>query len=114
MRPLSFRPWMAIAGAAAMAIASIVPIGAQRGASTGCRVSGQAESGAVPLPGVSIAVRAGDTATASTSTDVDGSYTVALPPGTYTLVATLTGFNAVERTITLSDAGNATSRCPWR
>ena len=61
MRPLFFRPWMAIAGTAAMAIASIVPIGAQRGASTGCRVSGRAESGGVPLPGVSIAVRAGDT-----------------------------------------------------
>ena len=112
MRPLFFRPWMAIAGTAAMAIASIVPIGAQRGASTGCRVSGRAESGGVPLPGVSIAVRAGDTSTASTSTDVDGSYAVSLPPGTYTLVATLTGFNALERTITLADAGSCDVAMP--
>ena len=107
MRPLLFRPCMAIAGAAAMAIASIVPIGAQRDSSPGCRVSGRAESGAVPLPGVSVAIRSGDTtSTTSTSTDVDGSYAISLSPGTYTLVATLTGFSAVERTITLPDGGS--------
>ena len=87
-----------------MAVAFIVPIGAQRNASGGCRVSGRAQSGTTPLPGVSISVTSADGAAATTSSDVDGGYSLLLQPGTYTLSAALTGFTSLEQTLTL-DAG---------
>ena len=87
-------------------------IGAQSatGAQTGgagpvarCRVSGRLTSGAVSLPGVSIVAYAGDAAKASTSTDIDGTYSILFAPdASYRVVADLTGFTRVERSITLT------------
>jgi hypothetical protein len=75
-------------------------------------VYGRAESGSAPLPGVSIVVRSADTISATTSTDVDGSYAITLPAGSYTVTATLTGFSDVQRAITLADGGSCDTTVP--
>lgn len=67
-----------------------------------CKVSGRVTSGTTPLPGVALVVIAGSTVTTATSTDADGSYQVALAPGSYQLKAELTGFTSVERNLTLA------------
>src|SRR5262245_17158403 len=112
MRPSSLRSGTVVAGVAALALAVVVPIGAQRGGTGGCRVSGRAESGSTPLPGVSIVVRSADTVSATTSTDVDGSYAITLPAGSYTVTATLTGFSDLQRAITLADGGSCDTTVP--
>jgi trimeric autotransporter adhesin len=112
MRPSSARSSAVAAGVAALAIAAVVPIGAQLGGASRCRVSGRAESGSTPLPGVSIVVRSADTVSATTSTNVDGSYALTLPAGSYTIVATLTGFNDVRHPITLADGGSCDTTLP--
>ena len=66
-----------------------------------CRLEGRVTSGIVPLPGVSIAVHVGDALKASTSTDVDGRYTVIVAPNAvYHVSADLTGFLGAERDVT--------------
>jgi hypothetical protein len=71
-------------------------------ASERCRVDGRVTSGAVPLPGVSIGIRAGDATRAATSTEVDGRYSLLFTPNaTYHLVADFTGFTSVTRDLTL-------------
>ena len=67
-----------------------------------CRVEGHVSSGTVALPGATIVVQVGDSVKASTSTDVDGKYTIAFSPNaTYHLSADLTAFARVERDIAL-------------
>ena len=95
-----------------MAAASIVPIGAQRTAAGGCRVTGRAASGSTPLPGVSIAVKGADGSGVVTSSDVDGGYTLSLAPGTYLLTAALTGFTSVEQSITIDTGGTCDQSVP--
>src|ERR1700674_27017 len=61
-----------------------------------CRVEGHVRSGNVPLPGTSIVVQVGDALKATTSTDVDGKYTIAFSPNaTYHISADLTAFARV-------------------
>ncbi|MEO8259790.1 MAG: TonB-dependent receptor [Acidobacteriota bacterium] len=68
-----------------------------------CRVDGRVTSGTTPLPGVSIVVQVGDAIRATTSTDLDGNYTIAFVPGaTYHITADLTAFTRGERDVTLA------------
>lgn len=65
-----------------------------------CVVSGTIVSGTVPIPGVSITVRAGERIVAATSTAVDGTYRVSVPAGaTYQMQVDLTGFAHGEREV---------------
>jgi len=81
-----------------LALSFFAPLGARQAAGVGpCRITGHAASGTTPLPGVSIAVKTGDTPHAATSTEVDGGFAINLRPGQYTLSAELTGFARVER-----------------
>jgi hypothetical protein len=68
-----------------------------------CRVEGRATSGATPLPGVSIVVRAAGALKAATSSDLDGRFTIFFAPGaTFTLSADLTGFTHAERVVSFA------------
>src|SRR6185436_4567694 len=68
-----------------------------------CRVDGRVTSGTAPLPGVSIVVQVGDAVKATTSTDLDGKYTIAFSPNaTYHIAADLTAFTRAERDVTLA------------
>jgi trimeric autotransporter adhesin len=65
-------------------------------------VSGRVTSGATLLPGVSILVHTGGTLKAATSTDVDGTFAIALPPnGVYELSTEFTGFTRANREVTV-------------
>ena len=71
-----------------------------------CRVDGRVTSGGTPLPGVAIVVQVGDAIRGTTSTDLDGRYTIAFtaafPAGaTYHISADLTAFTAAGRDVTL-------------
>src|SRR5688572_6395198 len=68
-----------------------------------CRVTGFVKNGELALPGASITVRMGDRVVARTSTDLDGSYVIALAPGTYTLRIELSVFAPVERPLTVGN-----------
>ena len=103
--PVSPRALRFGAGLAAT-LALMNPLAARQAPGTGgCRISGRATSGATPLPGVAIAVKTGDTVRIATSTEMDGGYTVMLPPGEYTLSGELTGFTRVERPLVVAAAG---------
>lgn len=92
----------ALAAGAALGLSMLVPLGAQQSASgAGCRISGRAANTGRPLPGVSIVAEATGAVKAATSTDPDGTYHLALPPGTYRLSAQLTGFTSIERALTV-------------
>jgi hypothetical protein len=85
----------------AVSLASLIGQ-AQQPAAT-CTLAGRVASGALPLPGVSIVALAGAQVIAATSTEPDGSYRLALPPGTYQLAADLTGFSTITRTVTVAE-----------
>jgi hypothetical protein len=70
-----------------------------------CRVEGKASAAGAPLPGVSVTFTTGDLPSAATSTETDGRYSAVLKPGAYRVSATLTGFTAIEREVTLEGAG---------
>ena len=67
-----------------------------------CRVTGKAASGTTALPGVSITVSRDGAPKYATSTDVDGTYQVAVESGTYLVAAELTGFQRVEQSVTIA------------
>ena len=69
---------------------------------TSCGIRGRVTSGGVPLPGVALTIGEGPDAVA-TSTGLDGSYRISLPAaGEYHLRASLAGFAAVTRDVTLA------------
>ncbi|HJY35319.1 MAG TPA: carboxypeptidase regulatory-like domain-containing protein, partial [Vicinamibacterales bacterium] len=89
-----------------LALSFFAPLGARQAAGAGpCRITGHATSGTTPLPGVSIAVKTGETPHVTTSTEVDGGFAINLPPGQYTLSAELTGFARVDRPLVISADG---------
>src|SRR5436190_1721355 len=57
-----------------------------------CRAIGHVSSADLPLPGATVTVHAGDKVAAMSSTDVDGSYNIALAPGMYRLKIELMAF----------------------
>jgi hypothetical protein len=71
-----------------------------------CSISGVAQSGSLPLPGVAIVALNGDDAeVASTSTEQNGTFTLRLPgPGAYTVRAALAAFAPATGRATLSEA----------
>jgi hypothetical protein len=86
----------------AVAVSAASVIGRAQQPPAACAVSGRVSSGAAPLPGVSIVALLGDTVIGATSTEPDGSYRLALPPGAYQVKAELTGFSPLERPLTLA------------
>ncbi len=86
----------------AVAVTVAASFGQAQQAPGPCKVTGRVSSGATPLPGVALVVRTGTVVAAATSTEADGTYQIALPPGTYQVKAELTGFTAVDRALTLT------------
>jgi hypothetical protein len=84
----------------AVTIASVLPQARQ--SPQPCRITGRVSSAATPLPGVSLLVVDGGQVLAATSTELDGTYQLALAAGTYEIKAELTGFSSSRRTITLA------------
>jgi hypothetical protein len=72
-----------------------------------CRVAGKATSGSTPLPGVSITASVDGSPKYTTSTDVDGTYHLALTPGAYQISAELTGFRRVDQPLTADACGRS-------
>ena len=66
-------------------------------AGTVCVLTGRVAGLGVPLPGVMVTARANGAAHAVTSTSVDGTYRLQLPPGSYAIVAALTGFAEAQQ-----------------
>ena len=78
----------------------MVPAAAEQAAAV-CRITGKAMSGARPLPGVAIVIRRGDQIVGATSTEIDGSYALSLPPdAAYRLTAELMAFGRIDRELT--------------
>ncbi len=90
-----------LGAALAAAVAALPPIAAvQAQPDTRCRIEGTTKSGSLPLPGVAIVVKSGNTAAAATSSEGSGRFQITVAPGTYRLTAELTGFVAAERELT--------------
>jgi len=70
-----------------------------------CVVTGSITGLGGPLPGVSITVRRGETVQTATSTGVDGTFKLTLPDNSYQLTADLTGFDHVQKDVTVSKTG---------
>ena len=71
-------------------------------AAAACTISGTITGLGGPLPGVSITLRRGDVVQTAASTDIDGTFKVALPDASYRLAAELTGFDGVQREIVVT------------
>jgi trimeric autotransporter adhesin len=100
MRPHAARgAWFA----ALLALTVIPALGANQEIA-GCRISGRAAAGGTALPGVSIIVTVADAVKAVTSSALDGTFQLALPSGSYTVRAELTGFGPLEQTLELGAA----------
>jgi hypothetical protein len=67
-----------------------------------CVVTGTITGLGGPLPGVAITVRRGDAVQTATSTNIDGAYRITLPDNSYQLQADLTGFDRVQKDVTVS------------
>src|SRR5687767_12860897 len=67
-----------------------------------CTISGRITGAGGPLPGVSITVRRDATVQKAASTDVDGTFKLTLPDAAYQLTAELTGFDKVQKDVTVS------------
>ena len=75
---------------------------AQQPAAAACSVSGSITGVGTALPGVAITIRRGDVVQSATSTGMDGTFKLSLPEGVYQLSADLTGFDHVQREVTVS------------
>ena len=83
--------------------AAAVGVGAQQPATAPtCQIKGTVVGLAVPLPGVAITARRGEAVQTATSTGVDGTYSLNLPDASYQISIDLTGFDRVERELTVS------------
>ena len=100
-------PGGVVIAAGAAFLAAQWPIAAEQGSTQakGCKVTGKFVSANRPLPGVSLVVRQGDRVVAATSTEIDGTYQIVLPPGvTYQTTAELTGFGKIEKELAIPEA----------
>ncbi|MEP6593059.1 MAG: carboxypeptidase-like regulatory domain-containing protein, partial [Acidobacteriota bacterium] len=84
------------AGTAAIGLWTPAVQGRVPQASGGCRIGGRAAASSTPLPGVAVIVRSGGSISGATSTEPDGTFHLAIAPGTYQLSAELTGFTAAS------------------
>jgi hypothetical protein len=78
-----------LGGAVAISwVAQSIRIDAQQASAlvgaAGCRITGRVTSGAQPIPGVSLVLRTGDLVRGATSTDLDGRYSIVVPPRWWT------------------------------
>ena len=90
--------------AGALAWPSVPALDAQQAPPT-CAVTGRVLSGTTPLPGVSVTVRAGERLVAATSTGVDGSYKLSVPPGAeYRIAVEMTAFARGEQVVAFGEA----------
>jgi len=92
------------------AICLAVCLGASRAAAQSAegKISGVVRdpTGAV-LPGATItAAVQGSTAAHTTTTGTDGSYSLSMPPGTYTVSVTLTGFRRLNQDVEITSGGS--------
>jgi hypothetical protein len=81
----------------------------QRPTAGPCRIEGVVSSGGTPLPGVTVTVRQGERVVWTTSTDVEGSYSVGLALGEYAVAAELSAFAPATAAVTFGDASCTTS-----
>ncbi|HEX2835337.1 MAG TPA: von Willebrand factor type A domain-containing protein [Thermoanaerobaculia bacterium] len=74
-------------------------------ASLNCVLRGVISDGSGPLPGATVIISAPGQADRTVVTDANGAFSVAgLAPGTYTVQASLEGFNTVRQQVVLQDA----------
>ncbi|HEX5108213.1 MAG TPA: TonB-dependent receptor [Vicinamibacterales bacterium] len=66
-----------------------------------CVITGTITGLGAPLPGVSITARRGYAVQSATSTTVDGTFRLVLPDATYQFTLDLTGFDRVQRDVTV-------------
>src|SRR5687767_7191643 len=71
-------------------------------AAAACTISGRITGAGGPLPGVSITARRDATVQKAASTDIDGTFKLTLPDAAYQLTAELTGFDKVQKDVTVS------------
>ncbi len=102
MLGLRLRRLVVLVAALSSATAALFPLAAEQAPAAGCRINGRASNGTTPLPGVSVVVLAGESVVAATSTEVDGTYQLAVPSGAFRLKAELTGFTTADQAITLA------------
>ena len=91
-----------IAGTALGAQQAPAPAAPPAPAPAACTISGTITGLGGPLPGVSITVRRDDTVRSASSTDIDGTFKLALPDASYQLTAELTGFVTAQKEVTVS------------
>ncbi len=99
-------------GAAVAVVIAGTALGAQQApppAAT-CTISGTITGLGGPLPGVSITVRRGETVQTASSTNVDGTFKLALPDGSYRVTAELTGFDSTQKDVELPGDQQACSQ----
>jgi Carboxypeptidase regulatory-like domain len=77
-----------------------VSVPGQAASSRPCRIQGHLTSGDLPLPGATVTAKAGDKVVLITSSDLDGAYSVAVAPGSYTLRVELTAFATLDKEVT--------------
>jgi hypothetical protein len=94
----------ALKGAAVAVVIAGTALGAQQAppAAAACPVSGTITGLGGPLPGVSITVRQGDAVRTAASTNIDGTFKLALPDASYQLTAELTGFDSIRKDVIVS------------
>jgi hypothetical protein len=67
-----------------LVLAAIPGLWAQQGqAPEACRISGKVMSGATALPGVAVTVLDGDRTVTASSSDIDGTWRVSVPPASH-------------------------------
>ena len=99
----------ALKGAAVAVVIAGTALGAQQAppAAASCTISGTITGLGGPLPGVSITVRRDDTVRTAASTNIDGTFRLALPDASYQLTAELTGFDSIQKDVSVTRDGCA-------
>jgi hypothetical protein len=72
-----------------------------------CTLTGHVSGAGLALPGVSIVITSGEAVQKATSTAIDGTYKVSVPPGTYDVAVELTGFDPVARKLSFTSTACA-------
>jgi hypothetical protein len=91
---------IASAGTGLLLLLAAMPgIWAQQGqAPQACRIAGKITSGSIALPGVAVTILDGDRTVTASSSDIDGTWRVSIPPaGNYQLRVELTGFQPLTQ-----------------